>query len=63
VPDEVFVVDEIPYNLTGKKLEVPVKKILLGAPAEAVVSASSIRNPAVLEVFEHYARQLAALPG
>jgi acetoacetyl-CoA synthetase len=62
VPDDIFVVDEIPYNLTGKKLEVPVKKILLGAPADAVVSASSIRDPAVLDVFEHYARQLAAVP-
>ncbi|HEX5406766.1 MAG TPA: acetoacetate--CoA ligase [Pseudonocardiaceae bacterium] len=58
VPDDVFVVPEVPYNLTGKKLEVPVKKILLGAPATAVVSASSIRDPAVLDIFEQYARQL-----
>jgi acetoacetyl-CoA synthetase len=59
VPDDVFVVPDVPYNLTGKKLEVPVKKILLGAPAAAVVSASSIRDPSLLAVFERYARQLA----
>jgi acetoacetyl-CoA synthetase len=63
VPDEIFVVGEIPYNLTGKKLEVPVKKILLGAPASAVVSASSIRDPGVLDVFEDYARRLAGVSG
>jgi acetoacetyl-CoA synthetase len=59
VPDDVFVVPDVPYNLTGKKLEVPVKKILLGAPAATVVSASSIRDPSLLDVFERYARQLA----
>jgi acetoacetyl-CoA synthetase len=61
VPDEIFVVPEIPYNLTGKKLEVPVKKILLGAAASSVVSASSVRDPGVLEIFEEYARRLAAV--
>lgn len=60
VPDEIFVIDEVPYNLTGKKLEVPVKKILLGAPAGTMVSASSMRDRRIFDVFEQDASTLAA---
>lgn len=55
IPDDIIVVPEIPYNLTGKKLEVPVKRMLLGAPRNAVVSDGAVRNPNALNAFEQLA--------
>ncbi|MHB1970037.1 MAG: AMP-binding enzyme, partial [Acidimicrobiales bacterium] len=51
VPDHVVVVDAIPRTLTGKKLEVPVKRILAGADPASVASLSSVANPASLDAF------------
>jgi acetoacetyl-CoA synthetase len=58
VPNEVYAVDEIPRTLTGKKMEVPVRKLLLGMPREKVASADSMANPASLEFFVGLAAQL-----
>ncbi|TQE23018.1 acetoacetate--CoA ligase [Streptomyces ipomoeae] len=60
VPDEVIAVPDIPYNLTGKKLEVPVKRILRGTPRHDVVSDGAVRNPASLDVFERLCPRFAA---
>lgn len=51
VPDETYAVSAIPKTLTGKKLEVPVKKILLGADPTAVANAGSLQNAAALDAF------------
>jgi acetoacetyl-CoA synthetase len=51
VPNDVFAIDEIPRTITGKLLEVPVKRILLGAPAETALSRGSLTNPRALEYF------------
>ena len=51
VPDHVEVVGAVPHTLTGKKLEVPVKRILAGADPTAVASLSSVANPESLETF------------
>ncbi|CAI8703554.1 acetoacetate-CoA ligase [Bacillus cereus VDM021] len=51
VPDEVYVVEQIPKTLSGKKLEVPIRKILLGFPAEKVVNQGSMVNPESLSFF------------
>jgi acetoacetyl-CoA synthetase len=54
VPDAVFQVSEIPYTISGKKMELPVKKILSGdAPAD-VASPDTMRNPESLAVFEQW---------
>lgn len=53
VPDEVFSVPLIPRTLSGKKLEIPVKKILLGANPEEVCSLDSLLNADALDVFVH----------
>ena len=45
VPDEVFEIDEVPRTLSGKVLEVPVKKILMGTPVEKAASRDSLANP------------------
>jgi acetoacetyl-CoA synthetase len=51
VPNEVHQVDEVPRTLSGKVLEVPVKKILMGQPAETAASRESLANPAALDYF------------
>jgi len=58
VPDEAYAVAEIPRTLTGKKMEVPVRKLLLGAPADKVASPDAMANPASLDFFVRLAREL-----
>jgi acetoacetyl-CoA synthetase len=49
VPDEVRVVSAVPRTLNGKKLEVPVKRILLGAEPDKVASRDTLANPRALD--------------
>ena len=51
VPDEVFAIAEVPRTLSGKVLEVPVKRILMGADPAVAVSRDSLANPAALDYF------------
>jgi acetoacetyl-CoA synthetase len=51
VPDDVLACPDIPYTLSGKKTETPVKKILMGLKPEKVVNAGSLRNPESLQYF------------
>src|SRR3954451_795707 len=55
VPSEVFQVDEVPRTLSGKVLEVPVKKILTGTPPEKAASRDSLANPKALDWFVNLA--------
>jgi acetoacetyl-CoA synthetase len=55
VPDEIRAVPEIPRTLSGKALEVPVKRILSGEPAEGTVSRDALANPEALRPFEELA--------
>lgn len=59
VPDEIHVIKEVPYTLNGKKMEVPVKRILLGAPLEKAVSRDAMSNPDSLSHFIELARGFA----
>jgi acetoacetyl-CoA synthetase len=52
VPDRIHAVPSIPRTRTGKKLEVPVKRILLGAHAEDVASTDALADPAALDAFK-----------
>jgi acetoacetyl-CoA synthetase len=56
VPDEIRAVPEVPRTLSGKILEVPVKRILAGETAERVASRGSLANPAALDWFVELAR-------
>jgi acetoacetyl-CoA synthetase len=56
VPDEIVEITEVPRTLSGKVLEVPVKRILMGVPAEQAASRESLANPAALEPFVEMAR-------
>jgi acetoacetyl-CoA synthetase len=57
VPDEVFAVAEVPRTRSGKPLEVPVKRILMGADADAVLDREALANPASLEPFLELAKR------
>jgi acetoacetyl-CoA synthetase len=63
VPDEIVQVAEIPRTLTGKALEVPLKKLLMGRDPGSVASRDALANPAAFDWFVEYAgRHLAASP-
>jgi acetoacetyl-CoA synthetase len=51
VPDEIVQIPEVPRTLSGKVLEVPVKRILTGTPPERAVSRESLANPRALDAF------------
>ena len=55
VPNEIFQIAEVPRTLSGKVLEVPVKRILMGEPAEKAASRDSLANPAALDYFTELA--------
>ena len=57
VPDRLYAVDHIPYTLTGKKMEAPVRKILMGWPTEKAASRDSMMNPVALDFFIRFARE------
>jgi acetoacetyl-CoA synthetase len=51
VPDEIIAVPDIPYTISGKKTETPVKKVLMGKDPKEVVNAGSLRNPGSMDFF------------
>ncbi len=55
VPNEVHRVPEVPRTLSGKVLEVPVKRILMGQPPDEAASRESLANPAALDFFVEFA--------
>jgi acetoacetyl-CoA synthetase len=59
VPNEIIEIAEVPRTLSGKKLEVPIKKLLLGQAAEKVVNRDSMANPDSFDFFIAYANARA----
>jgi acetoacetyl-CoA synthetase len=57
VPNEVHAIAEVPRTLSGKVLEVPVKKILMGQPADKAASRDSLANPQALDWFVEFAER------
>ena len=57
VPDEVFQIDEVPYTMTGKKLETPVKKILMGFDIDKSVNRDAMRNPEAIDYFIEFSEK------
>ena len=60
VPNDIFQVAEIPRTLSGKKQELPIKKLLLGQPSDKVINREAMANPACLDWYVAFARQRAA---
>ena len=59
VPDEIIEVPGIPHTLTGKRIEVPVKRLLQGTPLEKAVNPGSVDNLDLLHFYEDLARKRA----
>jgi acetoacetyl-CoA synthetase len=59
VPSAVFTIPEVPRTLNGKKLEVPIKRLLLGHALEKVVNQDSMQNPQSLAWFVEFAKSRA----
>jgi acetoacetyl-CoA synthetase len=57
VPDEVVAVEQVPRTLSGKVLELPVKRILMGTPPEQAASRDSLANPEALDFFVSWAKR------
>ena len=60
VPNAVFQVAEIPRTLSGKKQELPIKKLLLGQPLEKVINKEAMANPGCLDWYVDFAARQAA---
>ena len=60
MPDEIFQVDDIPRTLSGKKQELPIRKLLLGQPLDKVVNRDARANPACLAWYVALAEQRKA---
>jgi acetoacetyl-CoA synthetase len=59
VPDEIHQIADVPRNLTGKKLELPIRRLLLGEPVERVIQRDAVANPASIDWFVEFAAQRA----
>ncbi|GJM31386.1 MAG: acetoacetyl-CoA synthetase [Saprospiraceae bacterium] len=58
VPDEILVVSDIPYTISGKKLEAPAKKILMGIAVNKAANRDAMRNPEALDFFIEMAKKI-----
>ncbi len=60
VPNDIFQVAEVPRTLTGKKQELPIKKLLLGQPIDKVVNRDAMANPGCLDWYVAFAQKRQA---
>jgi acetoacetyl-CoA synthetase len=58
VPNEILQIEQVPRTLSGKVLEVPIKKILMGAPPEEAASVDSLADPSALDYFVRLSKTL-----
>ena len=56
VPDKIYQVPLIPYTISGKRMEVPARRILQGVPAAKAANRDAMANPAALDWFIEYQR-------
>lgn len=56
IPDEIHQAPAIPYTLTGKKMEVPVRKLVMGTALEQAASRDAMANPAALDWYVSFAQ-------
>lgn len=58
VPNEIVIIKEVPYTLSGKKMEVPIRKILLGMDVAKAANVGAMRNPSAIDFFLNFAEKL-----
>jgi acetoacetyl-CoA synthetase len=59
VPDDIIEVQDIPYTISGKKMEAPIKKILLGMPLNKSINFDAMRNPESVSFFIEFAKTIS----
>ncbi len=59
VPDAIFEAPDLPYTISGKKMEAPVKNILMGKAMKRSVNKGTMRNPEAVAYFKRFARRLS----
>jgi acetoacetyl-CoA synthetase len=57
-PNEIYAIEEVPYTLSGKKMEVPIRRILLGQRPEKAANPGAMRNPESIQYFVELAATL-----
>jgi acetoacetyl-CoA synthetase len=57
VPSEIIEAPDVPRTLTGKKLELPIKKLLLGQPADKILNRDAMSNPDCIAWYVDFARR------
>lgn len=57
-PDEIYIVKEIPYTLSGKKMETPVKNLFLGKDLNKVVNKDAMKNPDSFDFFINFKKNV-----
>jgi acetoacetyl-CoA synthetase len=63
VPDAIIAIESVPRTLTGKKMELPIRKLLLGADADSVANPETMANPESMAFFKDLAvRRAASVP-
>jgi acetoacetyl-CoA synthetase len=58
MPDEIHAVQEVPRTLSGKKMEVPIRKILMGVPPRQAVDRNAMQNPESLQYFVDFSQDI-----
>jgi acetoacetyl-CoA synthetase len=58
VPDKIRQINQVPYTISGKKVETPVKKILMGMDPDKVSNPDALKNPESLDYFVEYANKI-----
>ena len=58
IPNNIIAVNEIPYTISGKKMEIPVKKLFSGMKTEDIVAPGAMRNPESLNEFVEIHRKM-----
>lgn len=58
VPDEIIRIDAVPYTMSGKKMETPIKKILLGAPVDKAANKDAMQNGDAIDFFVGFAKNV-----
>jgi acetoacetyl-CoA synthetase len=62
VPDEIFVMEKLPHTLNGKKLEVPLKRVLQGVPVDVALSSGAVDSPSAVDRIVEEVNQWMAEP-
>jgi acetoacetyl-CoA synthetase len=55
VPNDIIEIRDVPYTLSGKKMEVPVRKILLGHDPQKAANRGAMKNPEAIDLFIDFA--------